>query len=388
MKNTTFYFLAAVAAIFVCGCSAVAVKTDNPAPAPGKQINAALYVDNGSSGIGVFDWAKLLEFSPEIKLHFFLGKDVREGKLSGMDLFLMPGGYPGNQYKSLQPDGVEALRKFIANGGAYVGSCAGLANVLNNNNRLRLLPFRRRPASGGHWATLTVEINEQGAKILDVKPGRILVRYAGGPIPMPGKKVHKVSTGEVLAIYKNTVSYIDKPEGNFFDQGAIIYGQYGKGKVIATGFHPENWHSTYPVAMGCIYAVTGVKAFPVMPEKEFRPYRIGYFCSGKDTVDNLEAMLRLYKHPRLDIKFFSEQLIRQGELRHLDLLVLPDANEKICKGLVQNDVLRNELENFLRRGGRIVAAGRAASALSIPSQAIRVKSNKELTPELLIKNLK
>ena len=351
-------------------------------------INAALYVDNGSSGIGVFDWAKLLEFSPEIKLHFFLGKDVREGKLSGMDLFLMPGGYPGNQYKSLQPDGVEALRKFIANGGAYVGSCAGLANVLNNNNRLRLLPFRRRPASGGHWATLTVEINEQGAKILDVKPGRILVRYAGGPIPMPGKKVHKVSTGEVLAIYKNTVSYIDKPEGNFFDQGAIIYGQYGKGKVIATGFHPENWHSTYPVAMGCIYAVTGVKAFPVMPEKEFRPYRIGYFCSGNDTVDNLEAMLRLYKHPRLDIKFFSEQLIRQGELRHLDLLVLPDANEKICKGLVQNDVLRNELENFLRRGGRIVAAGRAASALSIPSQAIRVNSNKELTPELLIKNLK
>ncbi len=29
-------------------------------------------------------------------------------------------------------------------GGGYIGTCAGLANTINNNERLRLLPFRLR----------------------------------------------------------------------------------------------------------------------------------------------------------------------------------------------------------------------------------------------------
>ena len=388
MKKIAYFLGIAIAAIFVCGCSTVAVSTDKTSPALPKKVNVALFVDNGSSGIGVFDWAKLMEFSPDVNLHFVLGKDVRAGKLSQMDVLLMPGGYPGTQYKSLQKSGVDAVHKFIENGGAYIGSCAGLANVLNNNNRLRLLPFRRRPHSGGHWATLTVDINADGAKILGVKPGRVLVNYAGGPIPMRGRKVHQISTGEILAVYKNTVSYVGKPEGNFFDQGAIIYGQYGKGKVIATSFHPENWSSTRDIAMGCLYAVTGVKTFPVMPKKNFHPFRVGYFCSGRDTIDNLEAMLRLYKHPQLDIIFFSEQVIRRGELRHIDVLVLPDANAKICRGLVNNDFLRKEMEYFISRGGRVIIAGRAVNALQDDSKAIKVKSNEEITPELLLKALR
>jgi glutamine amidotransferase-like uncharacterized protein len=386
MKKSIYaVFLAFCAGILFTGCRSTAVQTAAPEEKP--QLNAALYVDNGSSGGGVFNWATLLDLSPEIRLHLILGKDVREGILDKMDLVIMPGGYPGRQFNSLGKDGVEALRKFIANGGGYVGSCAGLANTLNNNERLRLLPFRRRPNSGGNYATLMVEINEKGAKILNVKPEKILVRYAGGPIPMMGKKkVHDISTGEVLAVYKNTVSYFNKPEGNFFDQGAIIYGNYGKGKVIATGFHPENWNDTHAIALGCIYAVTGKKVTSEMPFKQRRPYRVGYYCNGKDNVSNIEAALRLNRHPQIDIKFFNDQNVREGELYHLDMIVFPDANPNICKAFVTKDFLRKELSGFAARGGKIFAAGRGVSALSDQSQALIVKGNEELTPELLIRN--
>ena len=382
-----FPAIAMIIAVLASGCSSIAaVQAKSPAVPPAKQINVALYVDDGAGGNGMFCWASLLEFSPEIKLHLVLAKDIRAGRLDKMDVLLMPGGYPGTQYKTLQAQGVKAVREFVANGGAYIGSCAGLANVLNNNERLRLLPFRRRPASGGYHATLAVDINQRGAEILNVKPGRVMVRYAGGPIPAPGKKVHQVSTGEVLAIYKNTVSYIGKAEGNFFNQGAVIFGTYGKGKVIATSFHPESWPSTHNIAMGCIYAVTGVKTAPVMPEKVKRPLRVGYYCVGKDNVENIEAMLRLSKDPELDIIFISNQQINEGMLSHLDMLVLPDAVEKYYKLLVTNEFLRNEMDSFINRGGKVFTAGRGINALTDRSKAVFVKDNRKLTPELLLEH--
>lgn len=387
MKKISLIYVIAVSAtllLYGCGSTLCAKNTVSKAE---KQLNAALFVDSGSGGIGMFDWASLLEFSPEVKLHLVLGKDVREGILDKMDFMVMPGGYPGNQHKALGAEGVAAVHKFIANGGGYIGTCAGLANTLNNNNRLRLLPFRRRPNSGGHWASLTVDINEKGAKILNVKPGRVLVRYAGGPIPMPGRKVHAVSTGEILATYLNSVSYIGKPEGNFFGQGAVIYGNYGKGKVIATGFHPECWRATHNIALGCIYAVTGKKVTSTLPVKIKRPLRVGYYCAGKDTVDNIEAALRLRRDPRIDITFFANHTIGEAVLDHLDMIVLPDASEKIYKSLAGSEFLQQEINTFIRNGGKVIAAGRAVNGLTDTSGILLIKKNGDLTPELLLKNL-
>ena len=388
MKKLSSVIFAAImlAVVAACGCKCVSPATAASAPAPEKQINVALFLDKGASGVGVFNWAMLMDTAPGVKLHLLSAKDVREGKLAGMNALIMPGGYPGTQFKALQNKGVEMLRKFVADGGGYIGSCAGLANTLNNNGRLRLLPFRRRPNSGGHWATLQVEINQRGAEILNVKPGKLYVRYAGGPIPMPGRKVHEVSTGEVLVVYKNTVSYFGKPEGNFFDQGAVIYGSYGKGKVIATGFHPECWRSTYGVAMGCLYAVTGVKTYPVTPVKNLRPLRVAYYCGGRDTISNVEAMLRLYKDPRIDITIIAAQNINEGQLDHFDMVVFPDAAENACRTLVTNEFQRNEVDTFIKRGGKVIAAGRGRSCLSDPAKALLLKDNDDITPEVLIKN--
>lgn len=354
---------------------------------PVKGINAALFVDDGSSGNGVFYWAMLLNYSPGIKLEILTASDVRAGKLNGKDVLVMPGGYPGKQCTVLGKDGVAAIHKFLENGGSYVGTCAGLADTLNDNNRLRLLPFHRLPNSGGRVANIHVEINKRGAELLGIEPGRIVARYAGGPIPKPGAKAHAVNTGEVLAVYKNTVSYVDKPHGNQFNEPAVIYGVFGKGKVIATGFHPECWKSTYHVAMGCIYAVTNFKSFPVMPLKAKHPYRVGYYTGGRDDVESVKAMLKLCGHKKITVKLIASQEISEGDLEHVDILVLPDASGKVYESMKKNAFIRQEISEFVQRGGKVFAAGKAVKALPDKVDAVKLNNNTGLTAELLLKNL-
>ena len=228
-------------------------STDNAAKPvaeqPSARLNVALYLDAGSAGNGVFHWIRLISHSPQLELHGVTGEDVRAGKLEGMDVLVMPGGSSSRQYMSLKEEGARKVREFVRSGGSYFGTCAGLACTLNDPKRLKLLPFTRKPKSGGATAIIMVEFPEAGAKALDIAPGRYKVRYSGGPIPIPGKAIGDGS-GEILAVYRNTVSYFNQPEGNFFGEAAAIFGQLGKGKVFATGFHPEYWESSYPIVAG------------------------------------------------------------------------------------------------------------------------------------------
>ena len=64
-----------------------------------------------------------------------------------------------------------------------------------------------------------------------------------------------------------------------YDTPSMIYGEYGKGKVIAVSFHPESYSDTRKIWLGCVYAVTGVKAQAVYPVMNRRPVRV---CQGID----------------------------------------------------------------------------------------------------------
>jgi len=335
-----------------------------------KRLKVALYLDSGSAGNGVFHWIRLISHSPQLELYGVTGKDVRAGKLDGMDVLVMPGGYSPRQYKSLREEGAEKVREFVRSGGSYVGSCAGLACVLNDPKRLKLLPFSRKPKSGGATAIILVDFPEAGAKILGIAPGRYKVRYSGGPIPVPGKEIDGGS-GEVLAVYKNTVSSFNKPEGNFFGEAAVIFGKFGKGKVIATGFHPEYWESTYPIVAGCFRAVTGVEPIFDLPKTNPRPIRVGFWASGFPDADRTKAMLALDRHPDVDVRIVTSHEFDLGELRHLDALVVVHDATGVCKKHLGGKYNREQLAKFMERGGVVFASGTGAE--SVPEHRNLVK---------------
>ena len=282
----------------------------------------------------------------------------------------MPGGSSPRQYTSLKEEGAGKVREFVRSGGSYFGTCAGLACVLNDPKRLKLLPFSRKPKSGGATAIIMVEIPEDGAKVLDIAPGRYRVRYSGGPIPITGKDIDGGS-GEVLAVYRNTVSYFNQPEGNFFGEAAIIFGRLGKGKVIATGFHPEYWESTHPIVSGCFYAITGIKPTFEFPKTNPRPIRVGFWSSGFPDASRTEAMLALDRHPDIDVRIVTSHEFNLGELRHLDALVIANAAAGLYKKPLGSKYNQEQLTAFMNRGGVILASGTGID--SVPAHRNLVK---------------
>ena len=389
MKNVIRVFAAAalLSALSLTGISCASeTGPAAPAPEPRKKIDAALFIDDGSGGAGVFHWARLIALSPQMKLSFVTGKDIRAGALKGRDLVIFPGGYSPRQYKALQEQGAAAVRDFVSSGGSYLGICAGFASALNCKERIRLLPFGRKPKSGGKLAKLLVEITERGGKVLDLKPGKYLVRYNGGPIACPGEKPGE-GWGEGLALFKSTTSYHNKPEGNFFDTPAIIHGRFGKGKVIATSFHPESWESTHPIALGCIYAVTGVKPTPRITVMEPYPVKAG-FCTSccRPTPENVAGMMELERHPRISMKLLDGHEMDVGNLNLIDVLILPDGAEASYKKLMSSPLRKAQIETFLARGGRIIAVGNAGKFLPEKGHIKRLPDNRESVKYTLRKN--
>ena len=353
---------------------------------PAKRIKAALYLDRGSAGSGVFHWARLLHYSPQIELSFVSGKDIRDGKLNGLDLLVMPGGDNGKQCQSMTKEGREKVREFIRSGGNYVGTCAGLACSLNDKYRLKLLPFSRKPGSGGKTATIAVDFSEAGAKVLGIDPGRYYVRYSGGPIPIPGQAVPGGGKGEILAVYKNTTSYYDKPEGNFFNEGAVIYGTLGKGKVVATGFHPEYLEVTRPIVAGCIYAVTGIRPVFEFPVRNRRALRVGFWCSGMPDAQRIRDMLEVDGNPDVDMMIVAPYEVDVGMLRHLDVLIVAHDIHGTCKKHMSGKYVRSQVQAFLDRGGKIIVSGSGKQCVPRHRNVIEVPVGSSLA-EAALKSL-
>lgn len=70
-------------------------------------------------------------------------EDVRNGRLREYDLLFVPGGWASNKLKALGSDGIEAVKRFVHDGGSYLGFCGGAG--LATQDGLGLVPVKRRP---------------------------------------------------------------------------------------------------------------------------------------------------------------------------------------------------------------------------------------------------
>ena len=349
-------------------------------PRPKNLIRTGFYIDEGSRSSGVFHWARLLHYSPEIELTLLDGKDLREGRLDELELLIIPGGSSAKQYRSMQESGAEAVRQFVKRGGAYVGICAGFHCALNRKERIGLLPFEYLQGAGGAAALLAVDLSPRGGEVLGIKPGRYKVRYSLGPISKPGAPWEH-GKGEVLGVYKSTVGPTGRPGGNFFDAPAVIYGNYGKGKVIATSFHPESHPVNHCIALGCIYAVTGIRPAPRFPKKNYRPVRVAFYTPSAIGKSPIRRMIELDRHPDIDLLFCAGTELNEGILDHVDVFVVPDALDAANKSLATGR--KDMLIRFMDKGGRILVSG-AEAAFFPPHRNLKViPAGESFLPEAL-----
>ena len=377
------------------GVAAVFVAATVGFVSAGEKVNVGIFVDYGTRGGGLMGWAKILSNSPEVNLILLDAEDVRNGKLKDCDVMLMPGGLTGDEFKTLGPEGVETVRKYVADGGSYIGICAGCGLGMNIKIGLRIVNCGNFQNTDRGQASLLVRINKEGSELLGVKPAIYSIQYAGGPIP-DFTKAEKDWNGKhtVLATYESTLGKIrytkDKKTGKvktykhplMYGYPAMVFATYGKGKVLISGPHPEKHEATYPVALGYIKAVTGVKCTYVAPKLGRRPIRVAYLGGAMTGKDAFRALIDLYKSPKLDV-YPGAEFGRDGSLDHADVLVLPDGSSKNYKKRAPSGSDLRYIRKFQDRGGIVIAFGEGTKYLPVHKNSRTVDDWQQLAPTII-----
>ena len=295
------------------------------------QIKVALYLDEGCRGGGVIHLAWLFRSSPDVACDFVDAADVQAGKLGGYDVLVMPGGSGYDRYRQLKEEGFEKIRKYIREGGNYYGICAGIALALNDPKRLRLIPYTREknPLRGGFSGA--VKFNARAEELMGIPAATRYFRYHDGPLPVPGAPVPD-SEYEVLATFDSHVMQKGKATTPMHGMPAVIFGRYGKGKVLVTVMHPEYYPSTHDVLGAGFRPLVGRSITFTYPKKSARPLRVAFYAGEIDRTGNtrkaVEDALVLAARPEVDVTFISGEQIAEGALDHADALVIPGGCQK------------------------------------------------------------
>lgn len=166
--------------------------------------------------------------------------DVRAGKLAGAQVFIVPGGLSRTQATALGRDGREVVKRFVADGGGYVGFCAGCYLASSGYEwSLHLLPVK--VVDPNNWERgikpLAVELTPAGKAAFGRSEERVTVKYHNGPVleavPDAGAKLIP------LALYREELTRKGAKEGLMLGTPAAVAGRYGKGWAVGISPHPE-----------------------------------------------------------------------------------------------------------------------------------------------------
>jgi hypothetical protein len=133
----------------------------------------------------------------------------------------------------------------------------------------------------------------------------------------------------------------------------MIGGTYGKGKVIATSFHPEYKLDTQDMLGDLVYAVTGVKLTPLLPKPEFRPIHVVYagLAMKKDTVTAVENIVEIEKCSKIQLHIGTTI----DNLAIADVVVLPDTQPKSAESFIKNSWPR--YKQLMDEGRKVIVIG-------------------------------
>ncbi len=192
-------------------------------------------------------------------------QDIRDGALDQFDTVILPGGSGSGQAKGLAESGREAMKKFIRNGGGYVGVCAG-AYLATSNYSWSLGILNADSIDRKHWrrgnGQVSIELTGRGRKLFAIRDAALLkIRFAQGPILAPAEK-EALPPYTVLGWYRTGIGENGADPKTMIGTPAIVTGQFGKGRVIVFGPHPEQTDGLHGFIIRAIRWTAGQDSVP------------------------------------------------------------------------------------------------------------------------------
>jgi glutamine amidotransferase-like uncharacterized protein len=204
-------------------------------------IRVALFDDVGCSGPGVACVTQQLGIARGIQITKIKGADIADGRLKDFDVVIVTGGSASQQAKTLGDKGREEIRKFVRDGGGYIGICAG-AYLACSGFDWGLGVLNARTVSSA-WqrgvGDVEIEPTEHGSKIAEMVVNRRRnVFYENGPIiTRDGRS--DIPEYDVLAWYRTELSQNNTPAGVMINSPAMTCSSFGRGRVMISSPHPE-----------------------------------------------------------------------------------------------------------------------------------------------------
>lgn len=212
-----------------------------PALAQGSKIRVALFVGRG---------AQASEFKKEFKrsndddivYETVVGQDIRSGSLNHFDALLVPGGSAKREALSMGLEARDEVRRFVNEGGIYMGVCAG-AYLSSEQGKLDLGLLPLTTIDSEHWyrvddmTKVDVELTAAGMEVFGIKKPNIRINYENGPIfALPKERSASFCP---LGFFRSEVVGDGGERGAMLGAPAMVIGKYGRGVVLVLSPHPE-----------------------------------------------------------------------------------------------------------------------------------------------------
>jgi len=204
------------------------------------QLRVALYKGPGTGGQGPPSLMKRLNNLPVSSITQVSPDEIRGGVLTNYDVVIFGGGSGSKQAEALGESGRTEVKRFVSNGGGYIGICAG-AYLATSGYPWSLGLVNARTVSP-KWqrgkGQVKLELTRTGTEILGQRVGQFDCLYANGPIVKPDDK-KDLPKFETLAFFRTELASNGSPVGVMVDSPAIFSGVFEKGRVVCVSPHPE-----------------------------------------------------------------------------------------------------------------------------------------------------
>lgn len=210
--------------------------------APKRALKIALYKGPGVGGTGVDDIQRAVKaLNNGSTVTILSPEDVGTRDLSGFDIIVFSGGSGSAQSKAIGEKGQEAVRQFVANGGGYLGICAGAYLACSGFSWgldiLNAKTVSQKWARGA--AFLELEMTDESKPVFGDVKDKFFVRYHNGPIIKPDSKTDLPSY-KVDSYFRTEVAQGTAPVGVQVNSPAIVRADYKNGRVLTISPHPES----------------------------------------------------------------------------------------------------------------------------------------------------
>ena len=330
-----------------------------------KPLRVAVFIGKGARNVGAFRWLQLTTCAKDMESIPVDGAAVRNGALDGADVLVMPGGWSGDEAKTMEAEGREKLKAFVKRGGGYIGTCAGCCLVMESHkthkDMLHMIPYTFGP--GGGAADMPIAFNQCAKEMCGIPKKTWRIRYHGGPVPVPSTPVPEADV-KVIATYAGDINTMGGPERkSMAGQAAVIAGTYGKGRLFASAVHPESDVNDHEILRSAFQFVSGRKVAKwTYPQRKRGQLAVGFLAEDSFGIATAKLIQRLIVERKFDIDPINAERISEGALRHLDAVLVPDGLKSASgkKGLYGDNAKRTK--EFLGRGGRVFAWGSGAES--------------------------